>query len=1223
MSANQKFYFQQRRGGLKLRKFANMDIERVIEEVDIDLLQNHLEELTFCALKEEDIKFMTDPLLVKLFRTAQLMIEYLLFTQSQLAGNLGSLAGKYSAQKRALLRKRQEHAELQELVTLLESEVQTKKQGIAVLEALLLDSSKARLMETEAEADAAKARVQQAAEQGKTVAPTQIQEIPEVLHFYVIDGARGMCVEFNERRETSLEKVAGAAASLFMGVQGATLGVGAVKLVHRGVVLSEIKTLEECGLADGDSLVCVGSQAAVQPHADVETALEKEKRYQEREADMQAMLMGQERALRNMTDELRGSFESVMNNRSQEVVSFDGGGEVLSRLDERYSKYESGMRQQLDAQLVQYEQIITKATGDLRKSGAGDLESDDEAERVDPRPRHVRHLEQQIAETSDAVKNVGAALARQNDEFRSMTEKILRASLERPPAALAPVPVPVPSSAAAALVLKNEAGSSDDELVLEARKKLQRNGDKDPTPASGLAQVVEDEVLDMEVLDLSYDIDPNPSSSQPTKAKAQDKAGVSVHFDYDQKRRYTEFGAELPLHADTSFAKMKMQVVREQGVYVRPTAGPMYEPEAENVGALDCGDVCVVIGIVEGEGGPFYKLQGYGSGGYCPIKKGGKPIFEEYLLGDYLKKALTAQKETPKVAEVAKAAVAKTEALNSKASKPVAAEVVKPTTNAITSPKSYAEILKPAAAQPAKTVVPQKPARPAPAAVPAVVPANVPATEPTAVPVTIDVPTAAPSAESKSKSVESVAGIFPPVSEEEPPVAAAEQAVAGGSSSSSNVRESRDSVGWNEVDKDTTFEMRSVDVELPRGFNADIASLLEEDETGIKLSVPEGISIDDLFFELRRSVSLRAVVELSVVDLYLDGQCVTEDPSSLSHADQAAALASQGRLVVRIRKVTPAFAPAPAAEVPQAELSQEPAAVPAAQIEPTRMRVMFEHGAYVRPHAAPMESGEEENVGEIDEGDIVLVIAEVQGEEGGPYYQLDGYGSGGFVPIFKHSKPIFALLEERESSQLDLSQDKQGEYLQDISESMEQIETLEGSPNAKQPPQAAAAAACDMQDQDVSGNISGGAHMFLDKSQETEDNSVSGTFLPKQAAGDDRDVKTDLLTRFEGAEDNVNIASLTFDSEDNMTTLRQAAAGGMGGRVKDSVDSYGMRESQNSWQSMPDGDAAALMSSSAEFSMDAAGNLQAVETASPSPFKHVQEDASLALSEDSDFNPFR
>jgi len=734
----------------------------------------------------------------------------------------------------------------------------------------------------------------------------------------------------------------------------------------------------------------------------------------------------------------------------------------------------------------------------------------------------------------------------------------------------------------------------------------------------------------MEVLDLSYDEKPNPS--QPAKAKAQDKAGVPQPFDYDQKRRYTEFGAELPLHADKSFAKMKMQVVREQGVYVRPTAGPMYEPEAENVGALDCGDVCVVIGIVEGEGGPFYKLQGYGSGGYCPIKKGGKPIFEEYLLGDYLKKALTAQKETPKVAEAEKAAVAKTEALNAKASMPVAAEAAKPTTNAITSPKSYAEILKPeAAAQPAKSVVPQKPARPAPAAVPVVVPANVPATEPAAVPVTVDVPTAAPSA---AESVESVAGIFPPVSEEKLPSAAAEQAVAGGSS---NVRESRDSVGWNEVDKDATFEMRSVDVELPRGFNADVAGLLEDDEAGIQLSVPEGTSIDDLFFELRRSVSLRAVVELSAVDLYLDGQCVTEDPSCLPHADQAAALASQGRLVVKIREVAPAFAPAPAAEVPQAELSQEPVAVavPLAQVEvgqqfePVRMRVMFEHGAYVRPHAAPMESGEEENVGEIDEGDIVLVIAEVQGEEGGPYYQLDGYGSGGFVPIFKHGKPIFALLEEGEGeSQLDLSQASQGEYLQDISESMEQIETLEGSPNAKQPPQAAAAAAYDMQD--VSGNISGGAHMFLDKTQETEDNSASGTFLPKQAAGDDRDVKTDLLTRFEGAEDNVNIASLTFDSEDNMTALRQAAAGagagagGLGGRVKDSVDSYGMRESQNSWQSMPEGDAA-LMSSSAEFSMDAAGNLQAV--ASPSPFKHVhvQEDAdaSLALSEDSDFNPFR
>ena len=66
-----KFYFQARRGRLQLRKFASLDLERIVQENDIDLLQSHLEELTYCNLREDDIKFMTDPLLAKLFRTAQ------------------------------------------------------------------------------------------------------------------------------------------------------------------------------------------------------------------------------------------------------------------------------------------------------------------------------------------------------------------------------------------------------------------------------------------------------------------------------------------------------------------------------------------------------------------------------------------------------------------------------------------------------------------------------------------------------------------------------------------------------------------------------------------------------------------------------------------------------------------------------------------------------------------------------------------------------------------------------------------------------------------------------------------------------------------------------------------------------------------------------------------------------------------------------------------------
>lgn len=94
------FHFQQRQGKLDLRSFAKLDLERVIRDVDVDILQMHLENLTFCNLREEDLRMMTDPLLIKLFRASQLVIEYLLYAQEQLAASLNALAVKYAQKKR-------------------------------------------------------------------------------------------------------------------------------------------------------------------------------------------------------------------------------------------------------------------------------------------------------------------------------------------------------------------------------------------------------------------------------------------------------------------------------------------------------------------------------------------------------------------------------------------------------------------------------------------------------------------------------------------------------------------------------------------------------------------------------------------------------------------------------------------------------------------------------------------------------------------------------------------------------------------------------------------------------------------------------------------------------------------------------------------------------------------------------------------------------------------
>jgi hypothetical protein len=59
-----------------------------------------LENICFCNLREEDLRFITDQHVVKIFRAAQLVIEYLLYAQEQLADNCNVLSNKYMAKKR-------------------------------------------------------------------------------------------------------------------------------------------------------------------------------------------------------------------------------------------------------------------------------------------------------------------------------------------------------------------------------------------------------------------------------------------------------------------------------------------------------------------------------------------------------------------------------------------------------------------------------------------------------------------------------------------------------------------------------------------------------------------------------------------------------------------------------------------------------------------------------------------------------------------------------------------------------------------------------------------------------------------------------------------------------------------------------------------------------------------------------------------------------------------
>lgn len=85
------FHFQPRQAGVDWHRFSAIDVERVAQEVDVAVLQEHIAGVTFCNLDGERCPHCGQPadlILLKVLRMAQLSIEYLLHCQERLGTSL-------------------------------------------------------------------------------------------------------------------------------------------------------------------------------------------------------------------------------------------------------------------------------------------------------------------------------------------------------------------------------------------------------------------------------------------------------------------------------------------------------------------------------------------------------------------------------------------------------------------------------------------------------------------------------------------------------------------------------------------------------------------------------------------------------------------------------------------------------------------------------------------------------------------------------------------------------------------------------------------------------------------------------------------------------------------------------------------------------------------------------------------------------------------------------
>nr|CAH8874678.1 unnamed protein product [Trichobilharzia regenti] len=83
--------FRKRTEKIDWRRLASIDVNRIASHVDIESLQEMLTSVTFCDITSEIDTRYIDTNFIKLFQLAQLLIEYLLYSQDYLTTSLDSL----------------------------------------------------------------------------------------------------------------------------------------------------------------------------------------------------------------------------------------------------------------------------------------------------------------------------------------------------------------------------------------------------------------------------------------------------------------------------------------------------------------------------------------------------------------------------------------------------------------------------------------------------------------------------------------------------------------------------------------------------------------------------------------------------------------------------------------------------------------------------------------------------------------------------------------------------------------------------------------------------------------------------------------------------------------------------------------------------------------------------------------------------------------------------
>ncbi|XP_072317928.1 cilium assembly protein DZIP1 isoform X3 [Eucyclogobius newberryi] len=137
------FRFQPRRESVDWRRINIVDIDTVVSQIDVGVLQEYINAVTYCSLDGERCprcQSPVDPALIKLCRLAQLTVEYLLHCQELLTVEMHAMEEKLEAAGKDRVQLLAQQKEKEEQLKTLNDELKQRKKVIRTQQKLLAPS---------------------------------------------------------------------------------------------------------------------------------------------------------------------------------------------------------------------------------------------------------------------------------------------------------------------------------------------------------------------------------------------------------------------------------------------------------------------------------------------------------------------------------------------------------------------------------------------------------------------------------------------------------------------------------------------------------------------------------------------------------------------------------------------------------------------------------------------------------------------------------------------------------------------------------------------------------------------------------------------------------------------------------------------------------------------------------------------------------------------------